>query len=142
MATEYGKRLRLARLHAKLTQNELSKKTGVGQSTISTAEREGAGSRETPKFAQACGVDVYWLANGDGSMLPDATASPSNRAASLADVLDGLAAYLVGVDESRREAVAALLASLARNPSDEQTLGAVKLMIEVKAFAQTRKMQA
>lgn len=69
MATEYGSRLRLARKNARLTQAELSKKTGIPQSTISTAEREGHGSGETPVYAQACGVSALWLAKGDGEML-------------------------------------------------------------------------
>lgn len=44
MATEYGSRLAKARKHAKLTQMQLSAKTGIAQSTIFTAEREGYGS--------------------------------------------------------------------------------------------------
>lgn len=69
MATDYGKRLRAARKHAGLTQVELSKRTGIPQSTISTAERLGHGSSETSIYAKACGVDVHWLATGDGQML-------------------------------------------------------------------------
>jgi len=69
MATEYGSRLRAARKHAQLTQMGLSEKTGVPQSTISTAERLGHGSAETPIYAKACGVDSHWLATGDGEML-------------------------------------------------------------------------
>lgn len=68
MATEYGTRLRAARKFAGLTQQELSKKTGIPQSTISTAERIGSGSVETVTYAKACGVDANWLANGEGVM--------------------------------------------------------------------------
>ena len=68
MATEYGTRLRAARKFAGLTQQELSKKTGIPQSTISTAERIGGGSAETVTYAQACGVAPNWLANGEGNM--------------------------------------------------------------------------
>lgn len=71
MATEYGKRLRMARRAANLTQAELSEKTGIAQSTISTAEREGAGSADTPIYAQACGVNALWLAIGEGEVGPD-----------------------------------------------------------------------
>lgn len=70
MTTEYGSRLRAARKHAGLTQQGLSAKTGIPQSTISTAERMGSGSAETVTYAQACGVDVNWLAKGEGNMLP------------------------------------------------------------------------
>ena len=74
MATEYGSRLRQARKHAKLTQMGLSKKTGIPQSTISSAERDGQGSGETPVYAAACGVDPLWLGTGRGSMLMSAQA--------------------------------------------------------------------
>lgn len=70
MATEYGLRLRAARKHANLTQTKLSELTGIAQSTISTAEREGNGSSDTPVYAKVCGVDAHWLAAGKGFMLP------------------------------------------------------------------------
>ena len=66
MATEYGKRLRALRLEAKLTQNELSEITGIPQSTISTAEREGNGSADTPVYAKVFGVNALWLAKCEG----------------------------------------------------------------------------
>ena len=69
MATDYGSRLRAARKHADLTQVQLSNITGIPQSTISTAERLGHGSTETVIYAKACGVDVHWLATGQGTML-------------------------------------------------------------------------
>lgn len=75
MATDYGKRLRLARKHAKLTQVKLSELTKIPQSTISTAEREGHGSGDTPVYARACGVNALWLATGEGNML-DQTIHP------------------------------------------------------------------
>jgi phage repressor protein C with HTH and peptisase S24 domain len=70
MATEYGQRLRSARKHAGLTQVEATKATGIPQSTISTAERAGLGSADTPVYARAYGVDAHWLATGEGEMLP------------------------------------------------------------------------
>lgn len=76
MATEYGIRLRRARKHAGLTQTALSEKTGIAQSTISTAEREGQGSSDTPVYAQACSVDALWLATGKGEMLPSTESPP------------------------------------------------------------------
>lgn len=66
MATDYGKRLREARKGAGLTQKQLSQITGIAQSTISTAEREGYGSGDTPIYAKVCGVNALWLANGEG----------------------------------------------------------------------------
>lgn len=70
MTTEYGLRLRTARQSAGLTQGELSRVTGIAQSTISTAERLGNGSSDTPVYARACGVDAHWLATGEGEMRP------------------------------------------------------------------------
>lgn len=142
MSTDYGKRLRAAREHAKLTQNQLSKKTGIGQSTISTAEREGAGSKETPTYAQACGVDVYWLANGTGAMVPTVGADAPASAATLGGVLESLSSYLAGADDSKRDALAALLSALAREPGDAQTIGAIKIMLQSKAFVQNQKIKA
>ncbi len=69
MTTDYGSRLRKARKHAGFTQEKLSEKTGIPQSTISTAERKGHGSGETPLYASACGVNPLWLATGQGEML-------------------------------------------------------------------------
>lgn len=70
MATEYGQRLRAARKYAGLTQEQLRDKTGIAQSTISSAERDGLGSAETPVYAKACGVSALWLATGEGEMVP------------------------------------------------------------------------
>lgn len=81
MATEYGLRLRAARKHAKMTQIEASKASGIPQSTISTSERESHGSSETPVYAKLYGVDAHWLATGEGEMLPAGRqVEPSNVA--------------------------------------------------------------
>lgn len=66
MATDYGKRLKAARKSAKLTQAGLKDKTGIAQSTISSAEIGGSGSSETPVLAAALGVNALWLATGEG----------------------------------------------------------------------------
>lgn len=68
MATEYGTRLRAARKYAKLTQLAASKKTGIPQSTISTAERLGNGSSDTSVYAQAYNVNPHWITTGEGRM--------------------------------------------------------------------------
>lgn len=75
MATDYGNRLREAREFAGLTQKQAEKKTGIAQSTISTAERLGNGSADTPLYADAYGVDALWLATGNGSMILTNTAA-------------------------------------------------------------------
>lgn len=71
MATEYGNRLKAARKHAGFTQERLRDITGVPQSTISSAERDGHGSAETPVYAKACGVSAMWLATGEGEMIAE-----------------------------------------------------------------------
>lgn len=71
MTSEFGKRLRSAREHAGLTQEQLAQRAGVAQSTLATAEMKGAGSRKTPQLAAACGVDAHWLATGQGQMLQE-----------------------------------------------------------------------
>ena len=68
MATDYGKRLKEARASADMTQAQLSKLTGIPQSTISTAERMGHGSSDTAVYAKALGVDPTWLATGEGDI--------------------------------------------------------------------------
>ncbi len=85
MATEYGMRLRRARQHAGLTQAQLQKLTGIAQSTISTAEREGYGSSETPVYAKALRVDAHWLATGEGDMLAGNTEPAHTRSLPLLD---------------------------------------------------------
>jgi len=77
MATEYGQRLRAARKHAGLTQEQAGERTGIAQSTISTAERGGHGSADTPVYAKAYGVDAHWLATGQGAMLAPPPMPPS-----------------------------------------------------------------
>lgn len=67
MSTEFGKRLRAARMAAGLSQVELAKRVQLSQSTIAAAERTGHGSRQTPQIAHALGVDAHWLATGDGT---------------------------------------------------------------------------
>lgn len=68
MATDYGSRLQKARKAKGLTQVQLSKLTGIPQSTISTAETDGQGSAETAVFAEALDVHPVWLATGKGEM--------------------------------------------------------------------------
>lgn len=85
MATEYGQRLRAARKHAGLTQEEAGKRTGIAQSTISTAERVGNGSADTPVYAKAYGVDSHWLATGEGEMLNLPAIPPMPQASNVAD---------------------------------------------------------
>lgn len=85
MATDYGKRLKTARKHAKLTQRALAQAVGISQGTLSELETIGHGSAYTYQLAATCGVNPQWLATGDGGMLdpippnfdPNAVAEPA-----------------------------------------------------------------
>lgn len=77
MRSEFGQRLFLARKHAKLTQAQMAKASGMAsQGTYSELERTGQGSSYTPAFARVTGVSVDWLASGIGQMLPVGNTSP------------------------------------------------------------------
>ena len=68
--------MRLAMAHAKINQKELVKRTGLAQSTVSSALNRSNGSSDTPAYAKACGVSALWLATGEGNMM-DAQPEPS-----------------------------------------------------------------
>ncbi len=76
MTTDFGRRLKAARKHAKLTQVQLAKAAGIGQSTLAELEREGYGSSRVVDLAAACGVSVAWLANGEGPMVALSNVEP------------------------------------------------------------------
>lgn len=67
--TEFGKRLKQARKHRRMTQMQLADGIGVVQSTIGAAERYGEGSRFTTQMAAFLRVNPTWLATGQGGML-------------------------------------------------------------------------
>lgn len=69
MTTDFGKRLKEARKHAGLTQAQLAKKVGIGQSTIAELERSGNGSSYVSTMAVTMRVSPLWLEKGTGEML-------------------------------------------------------------------------
>lgn len=132
MATDYGKRLKQARKHARLTQEQLSAKTSIPQSTISTAERLGQGSSETPVYAKVCGVDAHWLATGEGSMLPGGTdafeIAPAGvlcgNAPPLLDFLKRLSAELLKLPQVQHKMALSSMRDFAEHPENWQQLAA------------------
>lgn len=62
-----AERLASAREAAGLTQDQLGKKVGAGQSLISNLENgENRSSTKLPEIAHALGVSAYWLKTGNG----------------------------------------------------------------------------
>lgn len=73
-------RLAAAREDARLTQTQLGKKVGAGQSLISNLE-SGANLSSTslPEIAHALGVSAYWLKTGKGERYSSQLSGPERR---------------------------------------------------------------
>ena len=152
MATEYGSRLAKARKFAKLTQMQLSAKTGIAQSTISTAEREGKGSTDTAVYAAACGVSALWLETGVGQMeIENATVrisgvsgtglsgkATTHVATDLVSVVDALLEKIAQTDQTDRAMIGSTLAALTANPQDTKKRDLLLQMLDVSGFATIR----
>jgi transcriptional regulator with XRE-family HTH domain len=101
---KYGERLHKARIHAKLTQQQLADKINnvCTQENISKLERSDAtGSEFTAQFAEACGVRAMWLAEGIGEMIPSEQKQRDPRIEHVLKVMESLPPY--GVDAGVRE---------------------------------------
>jgi transcriptional regulator with XRE-family HTH domain len=119
MATEYGKRLKQARTNAGLTQEAASKKTGISQSTISTAERLGNGSAENHAYAIAYGVSPIWLATGEGPMHYEAgSVSVERPSPTVAVALDAIEDACEKLNQEQRKELGSLLAMFVANPRE------------------------
>lgn len=68
--TPFGERIHGARKAAGLTQKQVEKELGLGQSTLSELETQSHRSSYTAELARLYGVDPYWLATGVGSPKP------------------------------------------------------------------------
>lgn len=74
MTTDFAKRLKEARSHAGLTQEQLADAADMSQSAIGDLESKRHGSRRTATLASVCGVSALWLESGEGPMSADAAA--------------------------------------------------------------------
>lgn len=73
---ELKTRLKAARRHAKITQEQLADKIGIKQASISELETGKSGSTSfIAEIARACGVNPIWLATGEGEMHEDRSMS-------------------------------------------------------------------
>lgn len=130
MSAEYGKRLKIARKHAKLTQKVLALRAGITQSTLSELETIAGGSAFTAQLAEQCGVNARWLAAGDGSMLDGFGSAPRiaqpttpyrSIAPNSADTTVAQLATLLRLHTpTRRRTLADLLHRFALDPADAE----------------------
>lgn len=120
MASEFGKRLAKARDAAGLTQTELGQAVGLSQSTIASAESEGAGSRKTPQLAAACKVNAHWLATGEDQENWDNPGAAPKRSEGqdIAQTLRSLAAHLASADQLTRQAVEPFVRRIVLHPEE------------------------
>jgi transcriptional regulator with XRE-family HTH domain len=81
-AINLPQRLRLAREHAGLDQNELAERIGLSRTSVSSSEL----GRSTPRkivlktWALATGVSLAWIETGNAPASPDGPDSPNNGA--------------------------------------------------------------
>lgn len=93
---DYGDRLKLARKHAKLTQEALAEKSDVKQPSISYLENsrnECTGSEFTARFARVCGVSVDWLSDEIGEMVPSIYQTTDPKIIAVARVMEPMPEY-------------------------------------------------
>ena len=70
---KYGERLKKAREHASLSQEQLAELADIKQPSISYLENPNnnpEGSEHTARFARICKVSVDWLSDEIGEMVP------------------------------------------------------------------------
>lgn len=78
----YGERLLWALAARGLNQSDLARMVGVTPQSIQylcDPANHARGSRNTPAFADACGVDATWLARGTGTPTPATATSTSTE---------------------------------------------------------------
>lgn len=74
--TEFGARLEKAREEAGLTVDELARRVGMAQSSLTHAELKGSGSSKVASLARECKVSAYWLETGLGEKHPQQPTEP------------------------------------------------------------------
>lgn len=94
--SDYGRRLTHAMAHAQIDQAALVLRSGLRQSTVSSAFIQSS-SRSNTLLASACGVDPRWLETGEGAMVMSA-ASPQTPVSS-----ESFALYVQDVSRSVEE---------------------------------------
>lgn len=107
----FGERLRMARKHAGLTQDQLGELSECGQAVISKIER---GDQEISAYvvrlARACGVSADWLFDETGPMLP------GKRVEQLSKPLQSILHVAENLDAQQQYTAARLIDTLAEQP--------------------------
>ena len=83
----FAQRMRAARVHAGLNQQDAAKLIGIRQGSLSELEKTATKSAHTAKAALVYKVNAAWLQDGAGTML-DKPAAFSERASFIAARLD------------------------------------------------------
>lgn len=112
---KYGERLRTARNHAKLTQQQLADKINnvCTQENISKLERSDAtGSEFTAQFAEACGVRAMWLAEEIGEMIQSEQKQRDPRIEHVLKVMESLPPYAVDAGVREIDSLAELVSHM------------------------------
>ena len=117
MSTDFGKRIKAARKHAKLTQTDLAEKIDIAQASLSHLENSAFSSAHTVQIATACGVSAHWLATGEGEMVPaggkveasNVTALPAPAQRGLASALTEVQAIVDGLSPLLQDAARVVL---------------------------------
>jgi transcriptional regulator with XRE-family HTH domain len=121
--SEFGQRVLDARKHAKMTQDSLARAVGMSQGTLAETEKQASSSTFIAQIAWATGVNAYWLATGEGAMLPpDQTAIDADQRkqidghAAMRMAISVLGTLLLDMDSESRKLAGHLMAEMASNP--------------------------
>ena len=96
---KYGERLKAAREHAGLKQEQLAEKAGINQPSISYLENpknNPEGSEHTARFARIYKVSVDWLSDEIGDMVPVIYSTSDSKIIAAAKLMEQMPEY--GID--------------------------------------------
>lgn len=125
----YGERLKLAREHAGLSQDELASRVGIKQPSLSYLENpksKATGSEHTVRFARACGVNVDWLSDETGQMMSGSYPLSDHREMLLQQPQ---AEYLVDRKTNSSPRVQSIIDALRKNSDNTDLLDLIEQVI-------------
>jgi transcriptional regulator with XRE-family HTH domain len=111
-----GERLRKARKHAGMTQDQLGELAECGQAVISKIERgDQEASAYVVKLARVCGVSADWMYDETGPMLP------GKRVEQLPKPLQTILHAAENLDAQEQYRAARLIGTLAEPPTEDNS---------------------